>query len=282
MGHLPGFVEARQVVARHEARYKQRRIVTTETATPTPILSVRGTSKSFSGVRAVNQVDMNVQPGERRAVIGPNGAGKTTLFNLITGVIPSDSGTISMFGKNVTRQSVRKRANLGLGRTYQISNLFLELTVEESLILAANPQKVPSLVMPWQRMTPLRETVAGIAEQVGLQDRLQAAVRDLSHGEQRQLELGMAVAPSPRLIMMDEPAAGLSPSERALMMRLIRNLGKEVTVILIEHDMDIVLNVTEWITVMHQGQVIAEGSPETIRADQRVQEVYMGEWDLDG
>jgi branched-chain amino acid transport system ATP-binding protein len=225
---------------------------------------------------------MNVQPGERRAVIGPNGAGKTTLFNLITGVIPSDSGTISMFGKNVTRQSVRKRANLGLGRTYQISNLFLELTVEESLILAANPQKVPSLVMPWQRMTPLRETVAGIAEQVGLQDRLQAAVRDLSHGEQRQLELGMAVAPSPRLIMMDEPAAGLSPSERALMMRLIRNLGKEVTVILIEHDMDIVLNVTEWITVMHQGQVIAEGSPETIRADQRVQEVYMGEWDLDG
>jgi branched-chain amino acid transport system ATP-binding protein len=251
----------------------------TKTQAPVPVLSVRGASKTFAGIRAVDGVDLRVMTGERRAVIGPNGAGKTTLFNLITGTLGSDAGTIEMFGHKVTRYSVRRRANLGLGRTYQISNLFPELTVEESLVLAANPRKVPNLLRPWKAFAPWRDRAAQVAEEVGLQDRLQARVRDLSHGEQRQLELAMALAPAPRLVMMDEPAAGLSPSERRLMAGLIRKLDKQVTVVLIEHDMDLVLTLMECITVMHQGRVIAEGPPEAISADERVQEVYMGKWD---
>lgn len=239
-------------------------------------LRVDNVSKAFAGVKAVAGVTIEVPAGQRRGLIGPNGAGKTTLFNLITGVIRLDSGSISLFGQDVTRRSVQYRANQGLGRTYQITNLFLELTVRENLVLATNPNKVPTALTPWRRQADVCYRAAAVAEQVMLSDKLDVVVKDLSHGEQRQLELGMALASQPRLIMMDEPAAGLSPTERHHMMTLIEKLDPNVTILLIEHDMAFVLGLTEVVTVMHQGQVIAEGTPEAIRRNGYVQDVYMG------
>lgn len=240
------------------------------------VLEVRQLSKAFAGVRAVDGVDLTIRRGERRAIIGPNGAGKTTLFNLVTGVLHVDAGRVTLLGHDVTRALVRSRANLGLGRTFQISSLMLELTVEENLVLASNSSKLPTPFKSWRSLAAVRERARSVAEQVGLSPRFNDLVKSLSHGEQRQLELALALAGDPQVIMLDEPAAGLSPTERQLVMHLIDALDPNLTVVLIEHDMDVVLNLMQSITVLHQGRVIAEGPPGTISNDTRVQEVYMG------
>ncbi len=241
-------------------------------------LRVEQVSKAFGGVQAVRAVDLRVPLGERRALIGPNGAGKTTLFNLIAGEQRADQGRIELFGADITRAPVQQRARLGLGRTYQVSQLFQQLTVEENLFLAAAAkQKLEyHLFGKWRTHAQAREWVRAVAEQVQLSDQLHARVAELSHGMHRQLEVGMAVALRPRLIMLDEPAAGLSPSERTVLTRLINGLSREFTLILIEHDMDIVLEIAEQITVLHRGAVIAEGSPTEIQANPEVQQVYLG------
>ena len=241
-----------------------------------PALVVTSFSKSFGGVHAVRSVNLSVSAGERRALIGPNGAGKTTLFNLIAGELKSDTGSAVLFGTDITRKSVQQRAKLGLGRTYQISQLFLKMTVEENLFLAAARSLPFQMLQPWNKRMEEREIALQAAEQVGLQPFLGQAVADLSHGQQRQLELGMAIAMRPRLIMLDEPAAGLSPSERILLAKLIKDLPRETTLILIEHDMEIVLDLADAITVLNRGEVIAEGSPSAIRSNQEVQKVYLG------
>ena len=242
-----------------------------------PILNVIGASKYFGGVAAVHQVDFNLSTGERRALIGPNGAGKTTLFNLITGELPLDSGYIQLFGTDVTHFSVQRRKNLGLCRTYQISNLFLGLTVEENFFLAVDGSRMPKPWYPWRKDLARRKRAQEACRRVGLQNRFQSKVDELSHGERRQLEVGLALATDPKLILLDEPCAGLSPNERRQMMDLICGLDLEVTVLLIEHDMDIALGCTNYVTVMNEGTVVAEARPEVIRSNELVQRIYMGE-----
>lgn len=241
-----------------------------------PALVVSSLSKSFGGVHAVQSVSLSIPAGERRALIGPNGAGKTTLFNLIAGELKADKGSVILFGTDITNSSVQQRARLGLGRTYQVSQLFLKMTVEENLFLAAARNLPFTLTRPWTRQANERELAFQSAERVGLTPFLQQKVADLSHGQQRQLELGMAVAMQPQLIMLDEPAAGLSPTERVILSKLIKDLPKETTLILIEHDMDIVLDLADTITVLNRGEVIAGGKPAEIRSNHEVQKVYLG------
>jgi branched-chain amino acid transport system ATP-binding protein len=241
-------------------------------------LAVTSISKSFGGVHAVRSTSLVVPIGERRALIGPNGAGKTTLFNLIAGELPADEGRIEIFGVDITKKSVQDRAKLGLGRTYQISQLFLELTVEENLFLAggANKKIEFHFLKLWRNYDAERSWAHQVAEQVGLKDHLDKKVSEISHGLQRQLEVGMAIAMRPRLIMLDEPAAGLSPSERGELSRLIKSLPGDITLVLIEHDMEIVLDLADRITVLYRGSVIAEGAPAEIKSNQEVQQVYLG------
>lgn len=239
----------------------------------------RQVSKTFGGVKAVQGVDLEIAVGERRALIGPNGAGKSTLFNLITGEIPVDQGQIQVLGRDATRFSVQRRARLGLGRTYQISQLFLNLSVEQSLFLAsaAGTGIAFSLLSRWHDRSKDRAWTHDVAEQVGLADHLYRTVGELAHGLQRQLELGMALAMRPRLVMLDEPAAGLSPAERQTLVGLIRAMAPDITLILIEHDMDIVMELAQRITVLHRGAVVTEGTPDDIRKDSTVQRIYLGE-----
>lgn len=249
-----------------------------ETSDQRHALAVKAVSKSFGGVHAVHSADLVVPVGERRALIGPNGAGKTTLFNLIAGELAAEEGKIEIFGMDVTRKSVQQRAKLGLGRTYQISQLFLNLTVEQNLFLAgAAPKNIEfKFLKLWKQYEAELSWSHQVAEQVKLHDYLDKKVSEISHGLQRQLELGMAIAMRPRLIMLDEPAAGLSPSERVVLTGLIKQLPQDVTVVLIEHDMEVVLDIADQITVLHRGSVIAEGTPAEIRQNQEVQEVYLG------
>ncbi|MBV8377454.1 MAG: ABC transporter ATP-binding protein [Verrucomicrobia bacterium] len=234
--------------------------------------------KSFGGVHAVRSADLKVPLGERRALIGPNGAGKTTLFNLITGELAVDAGRIEIFGVDITHKTIQQRAKLGLGRTYQISQLFLNLTAEENLFLAAAAGRGMEFhfLRPWRARLKLIQWAHQCAEQVKLTSHLSKRVSELSHGLQRQLEVGLAIAMRPRLIMLDEPAAGLSPSERPVLTSLIKGLSREVTLILIEHDMEMVLDVADRITVLQHGSVLAEGIPAEIRSNRKVQDIYLG------
>jgi branched-chain amino acid transport system ATP-binding protein len=242
-----------------------------------PILRLRGIGRRFGGVRAVRDVDLEVRPGERRAILGPNGAGKTTLFNLISGEFPPSEGSVELFGRDVTGEPARRRARMGLSRTFQTSRLFLGLSVEDNLYLAVLGVGEGHLrPVPSKADGPLRERARAMAGAVGLGERLDVLVADLSHGEQRQLEVGMARAAEPRLMMLDEPAAGLSRAERVKLTDLLLQLDPAITLILIEHDMDVALRVAQWVTMMHDGRVIVEGTPDEIRADQTVHDLYLG------
>jgi branched-chain amino acid transport system ATP-binding protein len=242
-----------------------------------PILRLRGVGRRFGGVHAVRDVDLEVRAGERRAILGPNGAGKTTLFNLISGEFPPTAGTVELFAQDVTAMPARKRARMGLSRTFQTSRLFLGLPVEDNLYLAVLGVGDGHLrLMPSKADGQMRGRARAMAEAVGLGDRLDVLVSELSHGEQRQLEVGMARAAEPRLMMLDEPAAGLSRAERVNLTELLLALDPEITLILIEHDMDVALRVAQWVTMMHDGRVIVEGTPEEIRANELVHELYLG------
>jgi branched-chain amino acid transport system ATP-binding protein len=248
---------------------------TTEAAAP--ILRLRGVGRRFGGVHAVKDVDLEVGPGERRAILGPNGAGKTTLFNVISGEFPPTSGSIELFGQNVTAEPARKRARVGLSRTFQTSKLFLGMSVEDNLYLALLGVRNGHLRIVRSRAdSDMRERAREMAGVVGLDGVLDREVGELSHGEQRQLELGMARATDPKLMMLDEPAAGLSRAERVRLTELLRDLDPHITLILIEHDMDVALGVAEWVTMMHNGSVLVEGTPQEIRANQTVHELYLG------
>jgi branched-chain amino acid transport system ATP-binding protein len=241
------------------------------------VLRVEGIVKRFGGVHALRGVDLEIRAGERRAVLGPNGAGKTTLFGVISGSEFPTAGTIELLGQSVTNLPEANRARLGLARTFQTSRVFSGLTVLENLYLGAlgvslghhSPIKT-------RNDGRLRDGAERTAGRVGLGDRLRVAAADLSHGEQRQLELGLALVADPRLLMLDEPAAGLSRAERQLLTQLLLSLGREVTLILIEHDMDVALTVAEHVTIMHEGRVVMEGSPAETRASKLVRDLYLG------
>jgi branched-chain amino acid transport system ATP-binding protein len=241
------------------------------------LLRVHELGRRFGGVHAVRGVDLEVAGGERRAILGPNGAGKSTLFNLIAGDLAPTEGRVELFGRDVTAMAVRRRVRLGLGRTYQTSRVLAGLSVDDNLYVA---------VLGTQRghLRPLRsradrgrrERAREVAAQVGLADRLDAPAGSLSHGEQRQLEVGLALAPSPRLLMLDEPAAGLSRAERVVLTRTLLDLDPEVTLIIIEHDMDVALTVAARVTMLHQGTLLLEGTPAEIRASKLVHDIYLG------
>ena len=243
-----------------------------------PILRLRGIGRRFGGLDAVHDVDLAITPGERRAILGPNGAGKTTLFNVISGDMAPTAGTIELFGADVTRLPARGRARLGLSRTYQVSRLFLGLTVEDNLYLAGLGVESGHFrpVLLRKRDGPLRERARETAAKVGLAEKLGALVGSLSHGEQRQLEVGMARLPEPKLMLLDEPASGLSRGERVALTEVLLQLDPAITLILIEHDMDVALRVAQKVTMMHDGHVIVEGTPAEIRANTVVHDLYLG------
>jgi len=243
-----------------------------------PILRLRGIGRRFGGLHAVRDVDLDVAPGERRAILGPNGAGKTTLFNVVSGDFPPSSGSIELFGQDVTNLPSRRRAKLGLARTYQQSRLFLGLTVEDNIylaILGVEGGHLRPVVVP-KRDGEMRERAREAANRAAIAPKLGDLVSSLSHGEHRQVAIAMALAMRPRLLMLDEPASGLSRGERVLLTELLLALDREITLILIEHDMDVALRVAEKVTMMHDGRVIVEGTPAEIRGNQLVHELYLG------
>ncbi len=243
-----------------------------------PILRLTDVRKEFGGVHAVRGVDLEVAYGERRALLGPNGAGKTTLFNAIAGDFPVTSGTIELFEQDVTDLPKRARTRLGMTRTYQISRLFAGLTVLDNLYLASLGVDHGhfSVLRRKKRDTALNDHARAVAERVGLTPTLDVLVGTLSHGEQRQLEVGMALAGRPQLLLLDEPAAGLSPAERVSLTDLLLRLEPEITLIIIEHDMDIALRVAQRVTMMHDGSIVVEGTPAEIRGNELVHDLYLG------
>ena len=243
-------------------------------------LNLTGVSKSFGGIDAVVDVNMQIVVGESRAVIGPNGAGKSTFFSLISGETVLDKGQIVIFDEDLTRKPVQQRIELGMGRTYQSSNLFMEMTVQENLFLSvwkrrkASSGILSTLFKPWLKYTDQIEQLEQAAYEAGLADKLDTKVMDMSHGEHRQLELAMTLAHQPKILLLDEPMAGLSANERSFMTDLIMSLRSRITILVIEHDIDIAFSLADKVSVLHQGRVIAEGTPTEIRADKHVQEIY--------
>jgi branched-chain amino acid transport system ATP-binding protein len=242
------------------------------------ILELDRICRRFGGLEAIRDLSMSVPAGARRAIIGPNGAGKTTLFNIITGELPATSGRLRLFGRDVTGLPAHARAAMGLGRTFQITNLFGPLTVEENVLLAVqalSPSKY-RLLRPLRSDRALLGRAQALLEPAGLWAKRDAEVRVLSYGEQRQLEVLLALAGRPRLLLLDEPAAGLSPGERREMARFIKGLDPRITLLLIEHDMDVAFEIVDTITVLHFGCVVAEGAKEAVRGNAAVQDIYLG------
>jgi branched-chain amino acid transport system ATP-binding protein len=244
-----------------------------------PLLRCEGLGHSFGAVRVLNGVTFVVGAGERRAIIGPNGAGKTTLFDTLTGHLRPATGTIALDGRPITGLAPHRIARLGLARSFQRNNLFPVLSVAENLRLAA-ARGAPgntALFRSTRRTAPGMEAARAIARRVALEARLGERAGRLSHGEQRQLEIGIALATGPRLLLLDEPTAGMSPDETARMTELLAALPAELTMLIIEHDMDVVFTLADRVTVLHHGEVLADGPPEAVRTDPRVRAVYLGD-----
>ncbi len=243
-----------------------------------PVLELRALSKSFGGLRAVRDVTLKIMPGDRKAIIGPNGAGKTTLFNLITGIFPATSGQVVLFGQDVTRWPSHRRTALGMARTFQITSLFPKLTVLDNVLLAIQGLRRSKFVM-WRFLSSYRDfydRADGLLERARFLDRKDTEVRYLSHGEQRQLEIILGLASDPKILLLDEPAAGLSSGESSEMIRFLAHLDRNLAILLIEHDMDVVFDVAEHISVLHFGEILEAGAAEQIRRSEKVQQVYLG------
>lgn len=241
-------------------------------------IALKQLTKAFGGLLAVDDVSITVAQGERRLLIGPNGAGKTTLFNCITGALPVTSGQVFMFEQDVTKLAESRRAVMGMGRTFQITNVLNELTVAENLTLAIVGDNSNKWIMyrTVSAFPEIEDEAKRHLEKVGLAERIQDRVSLLSYGERRQLELALALASRPRVLFLDEPCAGLSPSERQRICQMISELPRKITVVLIEHDMDVGLRLADQVTVLHRGKVIMEGSPQEVQANSLVREVYLG------
>ncbi len=240
-------------------------------------LELRGVTRAFGALVAVSDVSMTVRAGERRAVLGANGAGKTTLFNAITGDFPPTAGRIRFFGEDVTELPAYERIRRGLRRTYQTSLLFKGLTVRDNIFMAVRGvgRSRFSLLRPRQNDVSLAST-RDLLHAVHLDSLADRLVADLAYGQQRQLEIGMALAGAPRFILFDEPAAGLSPVERRELIQILTALPGHIGYIIIEHDLDVALRVVESVTVLHNGALFTEGSPDEIQSDPDVQRIYLG------
>lgn len=244
--------------------------------TATNQLTISGVTKAFGEAVVARDITLEVTPGQRHGLIGVNGAGKTTLFNIVMGEIAPDQGEVQLGGQSLTGLSVRQRTLRGLGRTYQVSSLVYELTVRGNLALAVGDGGVPSPWRSWRRVADQADIVA-TARRLALDHLLDQPVRELSHGEMRQLELAMALHRHPHVLLLDEPAAGLSRREREVLVQVIRDLPKDISLLMIEHDMEVMLELSEWISVMHLGQVHTAGEPAAIARDPGVRAIYLGD-----
>jgi ABC-type branched-subunit amino acid transport system ATPase component len=242
------------------------------------MLEATGLEKSFGRIKVTNNISMRVEAGERRVILGPNGAGKTTLFGILVGEIRPTAGTITLAQRDVTRDSVAVRARLGLARSYQRNNLFDDLSVRENLALAVATSKGAA---KWLLRDTLADREIGavveeVACLVGLADLLGSKVNAISYGARRQLEVGLALATRPRVLLMDEPTSGVGPEMIRSFERLLQSLPREITVVIIEHDMDIALEVADRVTVLNHGEIVFEGTPEETRHSDLVNEIYLG------
>jgi branched-chain amino acid transport system ATP-binding protein len=244
----------------------------------TPVLELQAVGKAYGAFRAVDGVSFTVPEGERHAVIGPNGAGKTTLFNLVTGTLRVSSGRVLFGGRDVTRAGEHMRARAGIGRTFQHSSLFTTQSCAENVLLAVRRGAGlgTALRVPGRSRGQLSAQVEELLHRVDLSERASDLVSDLSHGERRQLEVAMALAGSPSLLLFDEPTAGMSPSESAQFTRLVQALPRSLTVLIIEHDLEVVFTLADRITVLAAGQLLEQGTPEQIRTSPQVEAVYLG------
>lgn len=241
-------------------------------------LRLDNASRSFGALKAVDDVNLQVSTGARHAIIGPNGAGKTTLFALISGELALSSGSVTLMGTNVSTWPATRRSLAGLGRTYQITNVLGGLTIEQNLLLAMRG-KGPLKYSLFGRSRPTdqeEERIEYLLNLCGVAEHRSDIASSISYGRQRQLELAIALANDPKVLLLDEPAAGLSPAERGPMAAIIRGLAKDLTVLLIEHDMELALGLADRVTVLHYGRVLAEGSPDEVRGNEEVQGVYFG------
>lgn len=242
------------------------------------ILQLKEVSKHFGGLEVLSGINLEVLSGMVTSVIGPNGAGKTTLFNVISGKFPVSSGTIHFKGRDITGLKEHEITLAGLARSFQITNIFLNLTVWDNLFLAAqtrSPRRT-RLLTPADKLDEVKERSEAILKQIGLAPFRDTPAGQLSHGDQRHLEIGMTLATGPELLLLDEPTSGMSPAEAHQTMELIKDLSRSVTILLIEHNMDIVMNISDRIVVLNFGRKIAQGSPEAIADDPEVCRVYLG------
>jgi len=241
-------------------------------------LVVEDVSKNFGGVAALSNISLGIEPGERRVLLGPNGAGKTTLFHSISGNVVPSAGRIILFGADITRLRPDRRARLGLARTFQITNLFPRLTVLDSVLLALDGASGRGMqLLSLTANDRDRDGQArALLDRWGLAEAAPRIVRTLSYGEQRQLEIALALAGRPRLLLLDEPTAGLSPAETRRVVTMVHALPRDMTILMIEHDMDVAFELADRIAVMHQGRLIAEGDQAAIRANSQVTDIYLG------
>jgi branched-chain amino acid transport system ATP-binding protein len=243
-----------------------------------PALELSGISLSFGASRILSGVDLAIAQGERRVILGPNGAGKTTLFNVACGDYMPSSGSVRYFGRDITRLKPHIRARVGIARTYQNSLLFDGLTVLDNIFLAIRGVRKNRFSLLRPRVgDPDLVRAREIAERVRIRHQLDTEVRDLSHGQRRQLELGMALSADPKILMLDEPAAGLSPGDRPELLRTLRELPRTLTLVLVEHDMDVALPIADVVTLMKDGVVVLERTPDKVEYDPAVQAIYLGE-----
>jgi len=254
----------------------------TDAARGDPVLETTGLTKQFGELLAVDNVDLAVERGEFRSVIGPNGAGKTTLFNCVTGAMTPTSGTVRFDGADVTGLPPHERVRRGLGRSFQITNIFGGLTVRENVRLAAQSVLDDDMTVREEMLRDketfdnINDRTTGVLAQVGLADRAEELAETLAYGDQRRLEIGIVLATDPQLVMLDEPTAGMSGEETRATIDLIEDVLADRTLMLIEHDIDLVMEVSDRVTVLTRGEVLATGDPAEIAADEDVREAYLG------
>lgn len=242
-------------------------------------LELKGVTKQFGGLTAVSDVTFRLEPGERRGILGPNGAGKTTLFHLITGVLPLTSGEVRMFGENVSEWTTHRRVALGMARTFQITSLFPKLSVQDNVVLAVLGLRKMKMVMfkPLSSYPEVFEKTEKLLTQAGFWALRDTEVRNLSHGEQRQLEIVLALASDPKVLLLDEPSAGLATGESHEMAAFLKSLDPEIAILIIEHDLDVIFEVASHISVLHYGELLTDGPADQIRNDPQVREIYLGQ-----
>ena len=242
------------------------------------LLETQNVTKSFGALTAVSEANLQVEAGKVHSIIGPNGAGKTTLFNLLAGIFPPTSGTILFEGRDISALKLHERAKIGIGRSYQVTSIFPELTVHENVRLAVQSKALRrvSLFKPAERLKDIAEKADRILEEMGIADYRDQIASTIPYGSQRSLDVGIALATDPKLLLLDEPTSGMSPEDTVKMIGLVERISQNYTIALIEHHMKVVMSISDTITVLSQGMIIAEGSPEEIQRNEDVRRAYLG------